>query len=73
LIKDLTNKVGLLGSSNKSHVPVAMPTGEIDTNAVMTFIKKLQVEMQSKAELKDVENIKVQLNQKADKSETLKE
>ena len=54
-------------------MPDNEPKGEIDTNAVLAMIKKIQFDLQQKADIKDLDHMKLLLDGKADKNDVMKE
>ena len=66
-INSITNQLSALNNVDDDH------KGDIDTNAVLAMIKKLQFELQQKADSKDIDHLKVLLDGKADKKDIIRE
>ena len=78
MCKDFTSKMNALARQIASlgDMPAAVvdePKGDIDTNAVLAMIKKLQFELQQKVDAKDLEHLKLLVDSKADKNDVMKE
>ena len=73
---EFENKINQLESSIENintEVPIASPTGEVDTSSLMVLINKNAAEIKNRATISDLDSLKSLISFKADQTYVKKE